>query len=111
MKLHCLVPAQVNQTMEEVHKEYANLMGELGEKENIALNIFVDTLLHWLIHIAGYLPSEEKKELLSLCAKWFECGCLVGASPKVMVDILDRISAKVVTAEAPEWVKGEFNYK
>jgi hypothetical protein len=104
-KLPAIVLEDGGMVMEEVTKELKPLLStKMSTEEHRALNTFFGTLAALILDIFDYLPSEQQEEILANCGTWFDIGVLLGKSPKLLVEILDRVNPKVGNIEIPDWL-------
>ena len=91
--------------MKEVTKEIVPIFGKVAStEEKLAFDTFVDTLSVLILKMFAYLPDEEKTDILINCGTWFAIGMLLGKSPKLLVEILNRVKPKIEPAEVPTWI-------
>jgi len=93
------------EVMEEVTKELNPLLSRVvTREEQEAAHMFFGTLATLTLDIFDYLPPGELDEVLVTCGTWFDIGVLLGKSPQLLVDILDRVNPKVGNIEIPSWL-------
>ncbi len=93
------------EVMEEVTKELKPLLSRVGTREEQeAANTFFGTLASLALDIFGYLPPEQQSEILINCGTWFDIGVLLGKSPQLLLEILDRVNPKVGDIGIPDWL-------
>lgn len=95
--------------MHEVTKELKPLLStEMSGEEQRAANTFFGTLSALTLDIFEYLPSEQQDEILTNCGTWFDIGMLLGKSPQVLMEILDRVKPKIEPTEIPDWLADRY---
>ena len=103
-KLPAVAPEDLGKVMEEVVKELKPLLSRLTREEDLANITFFGTLSALTLNIFDYLPPEQQEEILINCGTWFDIGMLLGKSPQLLVEILERVKPKVVDIEIPDWL-------
>ena len=95
----------LREVMEEVTKELNPLLSRVvTREEQSAASMFFNTLAVLTFHIFDYLPPEEQKGILTSCGTWFGIGVLLGKSPKILREILDRVNPETGVTEIPDWL-------
>lgn len=104
-KLPAVVLEDMEKVMYEVTKELNPLLTrEMSTEELRAAMTFLASISALTLRIVDYLPPEEQDEILTSCGTWFDIGALWGKSPKLLVEILDRVKPKIEPAEIPDWL-------
>lgn len=103
-KLPAIVLEDFGEVMEEVTKELKPLLNKkISTEEQGAANTFLCTLSVLTLDIFDYLPPEQQDEILVNCGTWFDIGMLLGRSPKLLVEILNKVKPQLEKVEVPEW--------
>ena len=91
--------------MEEVTKELKPLLSKVvtPEEQEVA-HTFFSTLASLTLDIFDYLPPEQQEEILANCGTWFDIGVLLGKSPQLLLEILNRVNPQVEDTEIPDWL-------
>ena len=104
-KLPAVHPDDLRRVMDELTEELRPVLWSSQDtKQKEAENVFLGTLYRLTLDIFDWLPPEQQSEILTACGTWFDIGLLMGRSPRVLVDILERVNPKLVDTEIPEWV-------
>jgi len=56
---------------------------------------YFNTLINVIDVVYDYLPEGERSSLRNLCATWMDVGILLGKSPQLLTEILERTGAKI----------------
>ena len=103
-KLPAIVLEDMGMVMEEVTKEVQGLFDrDVTNEERRAVEVFFGTLSSLTLNIFDYLPPEQQDEILTNCGTWFDIGMLLGKSPKLLLETLNKVNPKVEGAEVPDW--------
>jgi len=103
-KLPAIASEDLEKVMDEVTKDLKPLLNrELSIEEKKALDTFVGTLSVISLNIFDYLPPEQQDEILTNCGTWFDIGVLFGKSPQLLVEILSKVTPRLVGTEVPDW--------
>ena len=104
-KVPIIALEDLRKVMEEVTKELKPLLSKaVNREEQSAASMFFTTLAVGVLDMFDYLPPEQQNELLVTCGTWFDIGVLLGKSPKILLEILDRVEPKLGDAEIPDWL-------
>ena len=104
-KLPAITPDDLSQVMDELTEElHPVLFYSQDTKEKEAEHVFMGTLYRLTLSLFDWLPPEQQLEIITACGTWFDVGLLMGRSPRVLVDILERVNPKLVDTDIPEWV-------
>ncbi|MBA7601342.1 hypothetical protein ES703_08412 [subsurface metagenome] len=104
-KVSVIALEDLREVMEEVTKELKPLLSRVvNREEQEAAHTFFGTLATLTLDIFDYLPPGELDEVLVTCGTWFDIGVLLGKSPQLLADILDRVNPKLAEAEIPAWL-------
>ena len=96
--------------MEEVTKELPPLLDrDKSSEEQRAFNTFFGTLIALTLDIFDYLPPEQQDEILTTCGTWFDIGMLLSKSPKLLLDILERVNPQLGDIEVPDWLADKYS--
>jgi len=80
--------------------EVSRAVGKALEKpfdkreEREAFYIFTNSLRALTEERFGYLPEEDRKDIVAFCGTWVSVGILLGKSPDILADILKKISLR-----------------
>ena len=105
MKLPSVHPDNLHQVMDELTEELRPILHSAEcRKQKEAENVFLGTLYRLTLSLFDWLPPEQQAEVLTACGTWLDVGLLMGRSPRVLVDILERVNPRLIDTEIPEWV-------
>lgn len=111
-KLPAIALEDLSEVMEEVTKEFGPLLNKkMSLEEQGAANTFFGTLAVLTLNIFDYLPPEQQDEILTTCGTWLDIGILLGKSPKLLVEILDRVNPKIKPTDIPDWLADKLRSK
>lgn len=111
-KLPAVVFEDMEKVMEEVTGEVTPLLNsKMSTEEQGAASTFFGTLAVLTLDIFDYLPPEQQDEILASCGTWFDIGMLLGRSPKLLVEILDRVNPKMEPTDIPDWLADRLRAK
>ena len=111
-KLPAVVLEDMEKVMDEVTKEtVAILSTDMSTEEQSAATTFFGTLSALTLGIFDYLPPEQQDEILASCGTWFDIGMLLGRSPKLLLEILDRVNPKIEPTDIPDWLADKLRPK
>lgn len=111
-KLPAVVPEDMEKVIAEVTKHLSPLLStETSIEELRAANTFFGTLTSLTLDIFDYLPPEQQHEILTTCGTWLDIGILLGKSPKLLVEILDRVNPKIEPTDIPDWLANRLESK
>lgn len=106
-KLPSIVLEDLEKVMKEVTRELKPLLNKkMSPEERRLTQTFLGTLLVLTLDIFHYLPPKDQDEILTNCGTWFDIGMLLGRSPELLVEILNKIDPKVETVDIPAWLTG-----
>ena len=104
-KLPIIVVEDMKKIMNEVTKESKHLLSkEMSINEQRVASTLFSSLSALTLTIFNYLPPEHQDEILTNCGTWLDIGVLLGKSPKLLVEILDRVKPKIEAVEIPDWL-------
>ncbi|MBA7652118.1 hypothetical protein ES703_59947 [subsurface metagenome] len=111
-KLPAVVLEDMEKVMDEVTKQLCPLLSaETSIEEQRAATAFVGTLSALTLRIFDYLPPEQQHEILTTCGTWLDIGILLGKSPKLLVEILNKVNPKVENVDIPDWLADKLRSK
>lgn len=64
------------------------------KEDREAFYTFTNTLRTLAIKRFGYLPEEDRNDIITFCGTWGGVGILLGKSPGVLADILKKTGAR-----------------
>jgi len=81
-----------DRVMDEVSRAVGRALEEPFDKkeEREALYVFTNSLRTIAAERFGYLPEEDRKDIVAFCGTWVNVGILLGKSPGVLADILKK---------------------
>lgn len=60
---------------------------------------FTNTLRTLVSKRFGYLPEEDRNDIITFCGTWGGVGILLGKSPKLLADILKKTGARTLEVD------------
>ena len=66
-----------------------------NQEEADAFVAFYHTLTTLAKKRLSYLPEEDRNDILSFYGTWMHVGILLGKSPKLLADILEKVNARI----------------